>query len=380
MQLADADTGRALTGTFTVTAGSISGGGAEKSRSAATAAANTGGTATISYRCRDRQPFTPPSTSRTAPRAPATSLSRATSPTMRRPAPASSSTTTPPARSPSPATSNRITSTTATAISISPDNTGATINFHWPADGLEISTTAGTGFQATGGGTINIPAPATTSPPHGPVLNWSTAFGRRQRRDLRYTHHRRTSTGGRSSRSTTSMAQQHVNGGRHHRGTSGAGHGLAIIGGSAATFNFANAAIDSTSDAIRSLDAANGAVTFTTGRHRRRSRRRHQRRRQLQHCHHQWRHDRRRATIRPESASTSTPAPATSRSAASIAKTTAGDIVEITGRTGGTVTFTGNFSATGTSPTASTSTPTPAALSISTVRSTSRPGPTPPSI
>ena len=236
----------------------------------------------------------------------------------------------------------------ATGI-LATDNTGATITFAPLAGGtgLEISTTSSTAFQATGGGTLNITgADNDITTNTGTVLNWSgvSVGGSGVSFDIIQST---ISTGG------TKFSFSNVDGGTIDvnvasvAGTTGGGHGLTIIGGSAATFNFDNFAAGSvTGDAIQITGAGNGNVTIGTvliegGSD--------------------------NALLVDSNSGTVTINGGTIGASddpagiaidinagtgnitigASIAKTTAGDIVEITGRTGGTVTFTGNFSATG---------------------------------
>ncbi|EHK54092.1 hypothetical protein MAXJ12_26878, partial [Mesorhizobium alhagi CCNWXJ12-2] len=149
---------------------------------------------------------------------------------------------------------------TADAIALT-GNAGAAINFN----GLQIATTSGVGFNATGGGTISVAGAGNTiATQTGRILAFTDVS---------------VGAGGVSFASLAStgivfgdsVLLSNVDGGAFSGGavtvadTDGAGsNGIEISGGSAATFNFASATIDNTSGHGINLNGAIGAVAFTT--------------------------------------------------------------------------------------------------------------------
>ncbi len=143
------------------------------------------------------------------------------------------------------------------------NNSGLTINF--TGGGLDVDATSGAGITATGGGTINITGSGNTvNTGTGQVLNWNgvsvggsgVTFG---------------TLGSSGTVANTAISLNNVDGGTFSGGnvtvagtTGGTSDGIRIDGGSAATFNFASATIDNTGDDGIDLNGANGAVTFTT--------------------------------------------------------------------------------------------------------------------
>ena len=121
--------------------------------------------------------------------------------------------------------------------------------------------------RATGGGTVlnvsgtgNGVATAT-----GQILNWTGVNVGASGVTFAFARLDRAQSLPMPSRLTMSTAPNFNGGAVTIAGTSGHGSdGIAIIGGSAATFNFASATIDNTSGNGINLDGANGAVTFTT--------------------------------------------------------------------------------------------------------------------
>ncbi|MDB5599395.1 MAG: hypothetical protein JWN71_1439, partial [Xanthobacteraceae bacterium] len=243
-------------------------------------------------------------------------------------------------------TTKVVNSGSATAVSLT-DNTGANINFI--NGGLDIDTTSGIGFLATGGGIINvIGANNSVTTQTGRIINWDGV-----------------SVGGsgvlfNTLQSTGTVAGDaislnNVDGAGNTfsatnvtiAATSGAvSDGIAITGGSAANFSFGTTTIDDTAGHGINLNGANGTVSFST--------------------------------VNIDGAagagisitgntntvsvngggigSSNDPAgrgvdidggSADISIAASITKTTAGKIVEVTNRTAGTVTFSGTLNASG---------------------------------
>ncbi len=239
--------------------------------------------------------------------------------------------------------SNVINTGTHTAVSL---NTGGSVNF---GGGLDIDTTSGTGFSASGGVIITITGGGNSvTSTTGQVLNWSgvsvgasgVTFG---------------SLGATGTVANTAIKVNDVDGTGTFSGgnvtiagTSGGGSdGIRIDGGSAATFNFSTTTIDNTGGDGIELNGANGNVTFSSvdidgvagsglniaG-------------------------NTNAITVSGGSiGSTNDPGgnavniaggSGNISIAASVTKNTAGgDVVEITGRTGGTVTFSGAISASG---------------------------------
>jgi mucin-19 len=242
-------------------------------------------------------------------------------------------------------TSKSITSGTAIAVSAT-DNTGATISFL--NGGLDIDTTTATGFTATGGGTFNVAGAGNSiTTTTGQIVNWDGVSVGASGVSFASLASTGTVAADAISLSNVDGAGTFNGGAVTVNSTSGAGSdGIAITGGSAANFSFSSATIDNTGGNGINLDGANGAVTFATV-------------------------DIDGTTGAGVFVNANTNAVNISGGtigatndptgigvdinggngnvtvAASVAKTTAGDIVEVTGRTGGTVTFSGNLSATG---------------------------------
>ncbi|MBE1205073.1 inverse autotransporter beta domain-containing protein [Aminobacter carboxidus] len=148
----------------------------------------------------------------------------------------------------------------ANAINLT-SNTGGTISFN---NGLAITTTTGIGFNATGGGTINVAATAgteTISTDTGQAINLDgvtigtgdVSFDSITTGITAWTALNFNAVGGGTfSGGTVTIA-----------GTTGVGDGIQIVA-SSATFNFASAKIDNTAGRGIALTGANGNVTFTT--------------------------------------------------------------------------------------------------------------------
>ena len=229
------------------------------------------------------------------------------------------------------------------------NNAGGTINFNMTAggNGLDLSTSTGLAFAAIGGGTISVTGSGNTiSTTTGQILNWNGVSVGASGVSF-------ATMGSTGTVASTAILLNNVDGAGTFdggtvtiAGTSGASHGIAITGGSAAAFQFASATIDNTSGDAINLDGANGTVTFTTV-------------------------DLDGAAsaglfINGNTSAVNINAGSIGSSndpfgigvdvnggtgnvtvAATITKTTAGNIVEVTGRTAGTVTFSANLSATG---------------------------------
>ena len=224
-------------------------------------------------------------------------------------------------------------------------NPGHSISF--TGGGLDIDTASGIGFSATGGGTVNVTgAGNTVNTSTGRIINMSgVAVG-----GSNMTFNSLASSG---NVPTDAIAFNNVDANTFNGGsvniadTSGAGSdGISISGGSNSTFSFASATIDNTQAHGINLNGSNGPVTFTTvnidgttgaG---------------IQITSNTGTVNVNGGTI----GGSNDPAgigvdvndgSANITIAAAITKTTAGNIVEVTGRTGGLVTFSGNLSATG---------------------------------
>ncbi|MCP3962042.1 MAG: hypothetical protein GY719_29725 [bacterium] len=149
---------------------------------------------------------------------------------------------------------------TSDAVSLT-SNTGATISF---LDDLDIDTTTGSGFVATGGGTINVVSSTSTTTvdvgaaPHAVDLNGVTIGTG----DVTFDTINATGTTAEAIDADTVSNAGIFNGGAVTVNGSGAA-GIDISGSSAA-FNFASATIDATAGAGINLSGANGIVTFTT--------------------------------------------------------------------------------------------------------------------
>jgi hypothetical protein len=149
------------------------------------------------------------------------------------------------------------------------NNTGATINY--TGGGLAITTTSGLGFGAIGGGTIAVTGTGNTiTTVTGQILSWDgVSVGAS---GVTFATLQSTGTVASSAISLNNVdgAGDTFSGGNVTvAATSGAtSDGLAITGGSAATFTFASAAIGTAVNTIGRhgirLDGANGPVTFTT--------------------------------------------------------------------------------------------------------------------
>jgi Ca2+-binding RTX toxin-like protein len=144
-------------------------------------------------------------------------------------------------------------------------NTGGTFNLGGGTGDVDITTTSGTGFNATGGATINVTGASNTiQTATGQVLNWSgVGIGASNA-----TFASLQSTG---TVANTAVALNNVDGNTFNggavtvAGTSGAtSDGIRIDGGSSSAFNFSSATISNTGDDGIDLNGANGAVTFTT--------------------------------------------------------------------------------------------------------------------
>ncbi|WP_233259698.1 hypothetical protein [Ramlibacter sp. WS9] len=159
--------------------------------------------------------------------------------------------------------SSTLNSGSLSAVSLT-DNTGATINF--TGGGLDIDTTSGTGIVATGGGTINVTgASNSVTSTTGAVVNMDgVSVG-----GSGITFSSLTATG---TVAADAISFNNVDGAGTFSGgtvgvlgTSGASSdGLAITGGSAATFTFGTTTIDDTGADAINLNGANGAVTFSS--------------------------------------------------------------------------------------------------------------------
>ena len=214
---------------------------------------------------------------------------------------------------------------------------------------ISISTASGTGIELFGGGTVNITGAGNSiTTATGQIINWnavSVGAG-----GVTFDTLQSTGTVAETAilLSNVDGAGNTFNGGAVTiAGTSGAGSdGIRIDGGSAANFSFGATTVGATGDEGIELNGANGAVTFSsiavngsTGQG---------------------------VEITNATNAVSINGGTIGNSndpggigvdinggaaavtiAATIAKTTAGDIVEVTGRTGGTVTLSGNLSATG---------------------------------
>lgn len=231
---------------------------------------------------------------------------------------------------------------TTTAVNLA-NNTGATVNF--TGGGLAITTTSATGFSATGGGTINVTGAGNTiQTSSGQILNWNgVAVGAS---GVNFSSLHSTASVAADAINLTGVTGGTFNGGAVTvAGTSAGGDGIEI-NGSSATFNFASATIAATAGNGILLSGANGAVTFTTvtidnttlaG----------------------IRIDNNTNAVNVNGGSIGATNDPTDVGvdinggtgavtiAASVAKTTAGNVVQVSGRTAGTVAFSGNLSATG---------------------------------
>ncbi|WP_246675438.1 right-handed parallel beta-helix repeat-containing protein [Mesorhizobium sp. B2-3-4] len=240
-------------------------------------------------------------------------------------------------------TTKTLTTGTNTAVTLS-NNTNTTIDFS--NGGLAINTSSGIGFSATGGGTIDVTGSGNSiQTAGGQILNWNgVAVGASGA----------TFTSLQSTAAVTNLDAinlTNVSGGTFNggavsvAGTTTSGDGIEI-NGSSATFNFASATIAATAGNGILLSGANGAVTFTTVTI----------------------DNTALAGIRIDSNTNAVAVNGGSIGAtndptgigvdinggtgnvtiaASVKKTTDGNIVEVSGRTAGTVTLSGSLSATG---------------------------------
>ena len=224
------------------------------------------------------------------------------------------------------------------------NNAGSTINFTGGMD-IDTGSSAFAGFQAGNGGTLNITGTNTIDTTTGQILNiQDVMIG-----SSGVTFANLTASG--TLAAGDGIVIRNIDGGAFNGGTVSIagtpGDGIIIANGSSATFTFGTTTIDNASgDGIEINGAGNGAVTFAsvdidgvggagvnisgnTG------------------------------TVAINGGSigaTNDPAgigvdinggTADITVAASVTKTSAGDIVEVSGRTGGTVTLSGNLSAIG---------------------------------
>ncbi|WP_052292088.1 hypothetical protein [Mesorhizobium japonicum] len=222
-------------------------------------------------------------------------------------------------------------------------NPGATFNF---SGGLAITTTSGIGLNATGGGTVNVTGSNTVQTATGQILNWNgmiiggsgATFSSLQSSG---------SITGLDAINLTGVSGGTFNGGAVTvAGTTGVGSDGIEINGSSAAFNFTSATIAATADNGIFLSGANGAVTFSTvainntgqaG----------------------IRIDNNTNAVNVNGGSLGATNDPTGNGvdinggtgnvtiAASVTKTSAGNIVNVSGRTAGTVAFSGSLSATG---------------------------------
>jgi hypothetical protein len=158
--------------------------------------------------------------------------------------------------------STTLTTTSDTAVQLL-NNTGSTVSF---GGILNINTASGTGFIATGGGTLTVQGTGNSiTTATGRIIDWDgVSIGASG-----VTFTSLSSTG---TVAADAISLNNVDGAGTFSGgsvtiadTSGANSdGIAITGGSAAAFTFASATIDNTSGAGVNLNGANGSVTFTT--------------------------------------------------------------------------------------------------------------------
>ncbi|WP_143748371.1 S-layer family protein [Mesorhizobium carmichaelinearum] len=231
---------------------------------------------------------------------------------------------------------------TTTAVNLT-NNTGATVNF--TGGGLAITTTSAIGFNATGGGTINVTGAGNTiQTSSGQILTWNgVAVGAS---GVNFSSLQSTASVAGDAINLTGVTGGTFNGGAVSvAGTSAGGDGIEI-NGSSATFNFASATIAATAGNGILLSGANGAVIFTTvtidnttlaG----------------------IRIDNNTNAVNVNGGSIGATNDPTGVGvdinggtgavtiAASVTKTTAGNVVQVSGRTAGTVAFSGSLSATG---------------------------------
>ncbi len=225
------------------------------------------------------------------------------------------------------------------------NNTGATVNF--TGGGLDIDTTSGTGFTATGGGTINVSGGVNTvNTATGQILNWDGVIVGAS--GVTFTNLAASGTV-----ANTAVLLNNVDGGVFNGGTvavagtsGGSSDGIAIQGDSSATFNFTSATIDNTFRRGIGIYGNSGNVTFQT-------------------INIDGMNSEGIALINQSGSFTVNGGSigasndpglsgvevlngaGTVSIAADITKTTGINIVSVSGRTGGTVTFSGNLSATG---------------------------------
>ena len=153
---------------------------------------------------------------------------------------------------------------TGNAIDLT-SNTGGTFNLGGGTGDVDITTTSGTGFNATGGATLNVTGASNTiQTGTGQVLNWSgVGIGAS---NATFATLQSTGTVANTAIALNNVDNNTFNGGAVTiAGTSGGtSDGIRIDGGSSAAFNFTSATIDNTGDDGIDLNGANGVVTFTT--------------------------------------------------------------------------------------------------------------------
>ncbi|MCV3238434.1 hypothetical protein [Mesorhizobium sp. ZC-5] len=211
-----------------------------------------------------------------------------------------------------------ITSTTANAVSLT-NNTGATIDF--AGGGLAISTTSGTGFTATGGGTVNVTTGANqntigASSGTALILNGVTAG---------MTFASTTAGGGTNGISLTGMSGSlNVVGAVTIDNSTGDG---LVVNASPGTVTFGSVSIDDVAGDGIDISGDNGNITISGG------------------------NIGGAGDDDPNGIGVDINGAAGDNNTitinAAVSKTTVGNIVEVTGRTAGTVSFGGNLSATG---------------------------------
>jgi hypothetical protein len=229
-------------------------------------------------------------------------------------------------------------------INISGNSSPVAINFD--GGGLAVTTTSGTGFAASGAGTINITGSGNTiQTATGRILGLSgMTIGSN---GVSFSSLQATGTvAAGDAINVTNVSGGTFNGGAVSiAGTAAGGDGIEI-NGSSATFNFTSASIAATAGNGILLSGANGAVTFSTvtinntalaG----------------------IRIDNNTNAVNVNGGSIGATDDPTGIGvdinggfgnvtiAASVTKTTAGNVVSVSGRTGGTATFSGSLSATG---------------------------------
>ncbi|MGX9053219.1 beta strand repeat-containing protein [Mesorhizobium sp. 14Argb] len=234
-----------------------------------------------------------------------------------------------------------LTTSVNNAVDLS-SNTGATFNF---TGGLAITTTTGIGFNATGGGTINVTGSNSVQTATGQILNWNGMIIGGS--GATFTSLQSTGSVTGDGVNLTGVSGGTFNGGAVTvAGTTGVGSDGIEINGSSAAFNFTSATIAAAAGNGIFLSGANGAVTFSTvainntgqaG----------------------IRIDNNTNAVAVNGGSIGATNDPTGNGvdinggtgsvtiAASVTKTSTGNIVNVSGRTAGTVVFSGSLSATG---------------------------------